>query len=228
MQGGYAELRILLVEDDELLASGLLLALHRAHYMVEHVRDGEAAVRALADNSFALVVLDLGLPRLDGTEVLKTVRAKGNGVPVLILSARDATRDRIEGLDLGADDYLVKPFELDELLARLRVLARRRSGVPVNQLQLGAMVLDLANLSVTWQNQPVELQRLEFMLLKHLAESPQRVFNRAQLEESLYGWGDGVESNTIDVHVHHLRKKLAPAVITTIRGVGYRIGQLDA
>lgn len=228
MQGGYAELRILLVEDDELLASGLLLALHRAHYMVEHVRDGAAAVQALADNSFALVVLDLGLPRLDGTEVLKTVRARGNGVPVLILSARDATRDRIEGLDLGADDYLVKPFELDELLARLRVLARRRSGLPVNQLQLGALVLDLAKLSVTWQSQPVELQRLEFMLLKHLAESPQRVFNRAQLEESLYGWGDGVESNTIDVHVHHLRKKLAPAVITTIRGVGYRIGQLDA
>ncbi len=217
-------MRILLVEDDDLLASGLLLALHRAHYTVEHVRDGSAALHALADNQFGLVVLDLGLPGLDGTEVLKAVRARGDHVPVLILSARDATRDRILGLDLGADDYLVKPFELDELLARLRVLARRRSGNPVNQLQLGELVLDMEGLSVTWQGMPVDMARLEFMLLKKMAESPQRVFSRAQLEESLYGWGEGVESNTIDVHVHHIRKKLSAAAIKTIRGVGYRIG----
>lgn len=221
-------MRILLVEDDSLLASGLLLALQRAHYIVEHVQDGPDAVRALADNAFDLVILDLGLPKLDGTEVLKAVRAGGNTVPVLILSARDATRDRILGLDLGADDYLVKPFELDELLARIRVLERRRSGLPVNQLQLGGLVLDLANSSVIWKGQPVELQRREFMLLKRLIENPQQVFSRSQLEESLYGWGDGVESNAIDVHVHHLRKKIAPGVIRTIRGVGYRIGQLEA
>lgn len=221
-------MRILLVEDDSLLASGLLLALQRAHYIVEHVQDGPDAVRALADNAFDLVILDLGLPKLDGTEVLKAVRAGGNTVPVLILSARDATRDRILGLDLGADDYLVKPFELDELLARIRVLERRRSGLPVNQLQLGGLVLDLANSSVSWKGQPVELQRREFMLLKRLIENPQQVFSRSQLEESLYGWGDGVESNAIDVHVHHLRKKIAPGVIRTIRGVGYRIGQLEA
>jgi DNA-binding response OmpR family regulator len=217
-------LRILLVEDDELLASGLLLALHRAHYTVEHVRDGEAALQALAHNQFALMVLDLGLPKLDGSAVLKAVRGRGDQLPVLILSARDATRDRILGLDLGADDYLVKPFELDELLARLRVLLRRSSGRPVNLMQLGELSLDLEGLSVTWQGRPVDMARLEFMLLKKLAESPQRVFSRAQLEESLYGWGDGVESNAIDVHVHHIRKKLAAGAIKTVRGVGYRIG----
>jgi len=221
-------LRILLVEDDALLASGLLLALQRAHYIVEHVQDGPAAVRALADNAFDLVILDLGLPKLDGTGVLKAVRGGGSTVPVLILSARDATRDRILGLDLGADDYLTKPFELDELLARIRVLERRRSGLPVNQLQLGGLVLDLANSSVLWHGGPVELQRREFMLLKRLIENPQQVFSRTQLEEALYGLGEGVESNAIDVHVHHSRKKISPSIIRTIRGVGYRIGQADA
>ncbi|NHZ38298.1 response regulator transcription factor [Massilia rubra] len=221
-------MRILLVEDDDLLASGLQLALHRAHYTVEHVRSGEAALEALANNQFALMVLDLGLPKLDGTAVLKAMRARGDAMPVLILSARDATRDRILGLDLGADDYLTKPFELEELLARLRVLMRRSNGKPVNQLQLGELRLDMESLSVSWQGQAIELQRLEFMLLKKMAESPQRVFTRAQLEDALYGWGEGVESNTIDVHVHHIRRKLTPAVIKTVRGVGYRIGLASA
>ena len=157
-------MRILLVEDDELLAAGLLTALQRANYIVEHVADGAKAIRALADNSFDLVILDLGLPKLDGGEVLKQTRAKGNDVPVIILSARDSTTDRITGLDLGADDYLVKPFDLEELLARIRVLERRRSGLPVNQLQLGDLVLDLRSFSVLWKGQPVELQRLEFIL----------------------------------------------------------------
>jgi two-component system response regulator QseB len=217
-------LKILLVEDDPLLASGLLLALRRANYTVEHVGDGPAAIAALAHTRFDMVVLDLGLPSLDGTEVLKALRAADDPVPVLVLSARDSTRDRVQGLDLGADDYLVKPFELDELLARIRVLLRRRSGRQVNQLTLGALTLNPESLSATWHGQPVELQRLEFMLLMQLAENPQRVFSRAQLEESLYGWGEGAESNTIDVHVHHLRRKLAPALIKTIRGVGYRMG----
>ncbi|WP_020653179.1 response regulator transcription factor [Massilia niastensis] len=221
-------MRLLLIEDDELLASGLLVALRRAHYTVEHVSDGAAAVAALRDNAFDLVLLDIGLPTLDGNEVLKVVRASGNSLPILILSARDAIRDRILGLDLGADDYLVKPFELDELLARLRVLARRRNGRPVNQLTLGALVLNMDSLTASWRGQPVELQRLEFMLLKQMAEHPQRVFNRAQLEESVYGWGEGAESNTIDVHVHHLRRKIAPGVIKTIRGVGYRLGDVGA
>jgi DNA-binding response OmpR family regulator len=217
-------LRLLLVEDDELLASGLLLALHRAHYTVEHVRDGVAALQALAHNEFALVVLDLGLPKLDGQQVLHALRAKGDLTPVLILSARDATRDRIAGLDLGADDYLIKPFELDELLARLRALVRRRTGTAGNQLQLGDLQLDLDGLAVSWQGRRVDFARMEFMLLKKMAESPNRVFSRAQLEEALYGWGDGAESNTIDVHVHHIRRKLVPSAIKTVRGVGYRIG----
>ncbi|HEY0489287.1 MAG TPA: response regulator transcription factor [Telluria sp.] len=219
-------MRILLVEDDPLLASGLLEALQRAGYTVELVGDGRAAVAALAHNTFELMVLDLGLPLLDGTDVLKSLRAMGKPLPVLILSARDATRDRILGLDLGADDYLVKPFELEELLARLRVLARRRQGRQVNQVVLGELALTPESLSASWHGQPVQLQRLEFLLLLQLAENPQRVFNRAQLEESLYGWGEGVESNSIDVHVHHLRKKMAPGIIKTIRGVGYRIGDL--
>lgn len=221
-------MRILLVEDDPLISQGLLVALRQAHYLVEHVGDGVAAVAAVADNPFDLMVLDLGLPGIDGTEVLKAARRAGNPIPVLILSARDAMRDRVEGLDLGADDYLVKPFELDELLARLRVLARRRTGRLVNQVQVGALKLEPENLGVQWHGQGVELQRLEFMLLLQLAEHPQRVFNRAQLEELLYGWGEGVESNSIDVHVHHLRRKITPAVIKTIRGVGYRLGDLAA
>ncbi|HEY0586281.1 MAG TPA: response regulator transcription factor [Pseudoduganella sp.] len=221
-------MKILLVEDDPLLASGLLTALRRASYTVEQVGDGPAAIGALSHTHFDVVVLDLGLPTLDGTEVLKALRGSDNPVPVLVLSARDSTRDRVQGLDLGADDYLVKPFELDELLARLRVLLRRRSGRQVNTLTLGQLSLNPENLSATWQGHPVELQRLEFMLLLHLAENPQRIFNRAQLEESLYGWGEGAESNTIDVHVHHLRRKLGPAVIKTIRGVGYRLGDLAA
>ncbi len=189
-------MRLLLVEDDELLSSGLEVALRQAQYTVEHVDTGEAALSALAHNDFDMMVLDLGLPGIDGIAVLKALRAGGNPIPVLILSARDATRDRIAGLDLGADDYLIKPFELDELLARLRVLARRRNGRPVNQLTLGALAMDMGSLSVQWRGEPVELQRLEFMLLKQMAENPQRVFNRAQLEESLYGWGEGSESNT--------------------------------
>ncbi len=221
-------MRLLLIEDDELLASGLQVALRRANYQVEHVRDGAAALAALRDNPFDLAVLDLGLPKLDGTQVLQTVRDGGNGLPILILSARDAMRDRILGLDLGADDYLVKPFELDELLARLRVLARRRQGRPVNRIALGALVLDLDSQAAAWHGEAVELQRFEFMLLRQMAENPQRVFNRAQLEEALYGWGEGAESNTIDVHVHHLRRKLGPGVIKTIRGVGYRLGDVQA
>lgn len=221
-------MKILLVEDDPSLASGLLVALRRASYTVEHVSDGPAAIQALELTPFDLLVLDLGLPTLDGTAVLQALRTRGNPIPVLVLSARDSTRDRVQGLDLGADDYLTKPFELDELLARLRVLLRRRSGRQVNQLNLGELSLNPESLSATWQGRPVELQRLEFMLLLQLAENPQRVFNRAQLEESLYGWGEGAESNTIDVHVHHLRRKITPSVIKTIRGVGYRMGDLAA
>lgn len=221
-------MRILLVEDDESLSSGLKLALERAGYTVEHVGDGLQAVAALADNRFDLAVLDLGLPGLDGTEVLARARRGGNALPVLVLSARDAVRDRIVALDLGADDYLIKPFDIDELLARLRVLERRRAGSSVNQLRLGDLQLDLAAMSVRWKNQEVELQHREFMLLKRLAEHPNKVFSRDELEESMYGWGDGVASNAVDVYVHHLRRKIDPGIIRTVRGMGYRIGNAQA
>jgi two-component system response regulator QseB len=219
--------RILLVEDDELLASGLITALTRANHHVDHVGDGQKAIHALTDGEFDIAILDLGLPKVDGTEVLKTIRQKGSHIPVLILSARDATKDRILGLDLGADDYLTKPFELDELLARIRVLERRRSGNTVNQLKIGDLVIDLTSLSVTWKGTLLDLQRREFALLKKLAESPHQVFNRSQLEDRLYGWSDGVESNTIDVHIHNLRKKISPNIVKTLRGVGYRIGDIE-
>lgn len=221
-------MRILLVEDDELLASGLTSALTRANHLVERVDDGQKAIQAFSHDLFDMAILDLGLPKIDGTEVLKHIRQKGNQTPVLILSARDATQDRILGLDLGADDYLTKPFELDELMARIRVLERRRSGHKVNQLQIGKLSIDLSALSVTWNGKLIDLQRREFMLIKKLAENPHQVFTRDQLEESLYGWNDGVESNTIDVHIHNLRKKISPDIIKTMRGVGYRIGDIES
>lgn len=220
-------MRILLVEDDESLASGLASALTRANHLVEHVNDGQKAVDAFNVGGFDMAILDLGLPKLDGTEVLKIIRQKSNHIPVLILSARDATQDRILGLDLGADDYLTKPFELDELMARIRVLERRQSGKSQNLLEMGHLSLDLASFTVKWKGELLDLQRREFTLIKKLTENPQQVFSRSQLEESLYGWGDGVESNTIDVHVHNLRKKISPDIIKTIRGIGYRIGKLD-
>lgn len=219
-------MRILLVEDDELLGSGLSDALARAHYAHEWVRDGESALRLATSSQFDFVVLDLGLPGLDGIEVLRQLRERGSTVPVLILSARDATRDRVLGLNTGADDYLVKPFDLDELLARVHAIERRRSGVSTNELQHGKLTLDLGAMSVVCAGAPVELKRREFMLLKKLIENPNQVFSRGQLEESIYGWEGNVESNTIDVHVHHLRRKLYPEVIKTVRGVGYRIDPL--
>jgi len=221
-------MRILLVEDDESLASGLKLALGRACYTVEHVSDGLAAVAALEHNAFDLAILDLGLPRLDGIDVLARVRRAGNAVPVLVLSARDAVRDRIVALDLGADDYLIKPFDVDELLARVRVLERRRAGLSVNQLCFGDLALDLAGMAVSWKNQPIDLQHREFMLLRRLVEQPNKVFTRSELEASLYGWGEGVASNAIDVYVHHVRRKTDPDLIKTVRGLGYRIGNLAA
>jgi DNA-binding response OmpR family regulator len=216
-------MRILLVEDDPLLASGLQVALKQANYLVEHVSDGRMALSALESHGFDLVILDLGLPKVDGLEVLRTVRARPDHTPVLILSARDSAAHRVQGLDLGADDYLIKPFDLDELKARLRVLERRRTGTSTNLLQLGELAIDLSAMRVTWEGRAVELQPYEFKLLRKLAESPSQIFSREQLEEALYGWGEGVESNAINVYVHNLRKKIAPHIIRTVRGIGFGI-----
>lgn len=219
-------MRILLVEDDELLGVGLSDALRRAHYPHEWVRDGPAALHAGLAGGFDLIVLDLGLPGLDGLEVLRRLREGGDATPVLILSARDATRDRVLGLNTGADDYLVKPFELDELLARIHAIERRLSGASVNRLVHGELTLDLDSMTLAYSGQPIALQRRELMLLRKLLENRGRVLSRRQLEEAVYGWDEEVESNAIDVHVHHLRRKLYPEVIKTVRGVGYRVDPL--
>jgi two-component system response regulator QseB len=222
LENGYSlPVRILLVEDDELLGAGIEDALTRARCTVEWVRTGPLALAALEHGGFDAVVLDLGLPGMDGLDVLRRARAAGNVAPVLILSARDAVAQRVAGLDAGGDDYLTKPFDVEELLARLRVLQRRRAGSAHNVLEHGRLRLDLRALSVTHDGRPVALQRREFMLLQKLLAAPGQVMTRAQLEESLYGWEGNVESNALDVHIHNLRKKLYPGVIRTVRGVGY-------
>ena len=214
-------MRILLVEDDELLGAGIRDALERARYALEWVADGRQALAALRASAFDLVVLDLGLPGVDGIEVLRSLRAGGAATPVLILSARDAAPQRVLGLDAGADDYLTKPFDLDELLARVRALQRRQRGAAVNVIEHGRLRLDPGSHSVTYEGRAVVLQRREFMLLHKLLESAGQVLSRAQLEESVYGWDGSVESNSVDVHIHRLRRKLYPDVIRTVRGVGY-------
>ena len=217
-------MKILVVEDDALIASGLQLALGRLHHRVEWCADGGQAQRLLDTEAFDLIILDLGLPGKDGFDILGHLRQGGSPVSVLILSARDGIKDRVKGLDLGADDYLTKPFELDELLARVRVLERRRMSSANHLLEHGRLSLDLNAMSVAWQGQAVDLPRREWMLLRLLVENPQRVYTRSQIEDALYGWGESTESNAIDVHVHHLRKKIAPDIIKTIRGIGYRLG----
>ncbi len=219
-------MRILLVEDDVSIATGLCSALKRAHYSVDWVADGRDAILRLASHPFELMILDLGLPGKDGFQVLKHARDKGLDLSILILSARDASADRVQGLDMGADDYLSKPFDLNELFARIRALQRRRSSVLNNQLTQGELALDTAAMTVHWQGNPIELPRKEWMLLRLFLENPRRVHTREQIEHELYGLGETAESNAIDVHVHHLRKKIAPQVIQTVRGVGYRLGDL--
>ncbi len=213
-------MRILLVEDDELLGAGIHDTLTRARYAVEWVRSGAHALAAL-EHGFDAVILDLGLPGMDGLDVLRRARAAGSTTPVLVLSARDSPGQRVEGLDAGADDYLTKPFDVEELLARVRVLQRRLRGAASNLLQHGSLELDPASFSVVHEGRPVALQRREFMLLQKLLAAAGQVHTRAQLEESLYGWDGSVESNALDVHVHNLRKKLYPGVIRTVRGIGY-------
>jgi two-component system response regulator QseB len=218
-----ADVRILLVEDDELLGAGIRDALERSRFTLEWVTGGRQALAALRAGGFDLVLLDLGLPGMDGIEVLRNLRANGGATPVLVLSARDAPQQRVLGLDAGADDYLVKPFDVDELLARVRALQRRNRGAAVNVIEHGVLRLDPVSLSVTYEGRSVPLQRREYMLLEKLLQSMGQVLSRSQLEESLYGWDGGVESNSLDVHIHRLRRKLYPQVIRTVRGIGYVI-----
>ncbi len=214
-------MRILLAEDDPQLGDGLMVGLRQAGHAVDWVKDGLAADLALKSEPFDLLVLDLGLPRLAGIEVLRRLRARGQALPVLILTAHDATGDKIAGLDAGADDYLVKPIDLDELAARVRALARRAAGSAQPVLQLGDLCIDPAARAVSLAHAPVELSAREFSLLQLLAENAGRVMTRAQLEASLYGWHDEPDSNALEVHIHHLRRKLGAERIRTLRGVGY-------
>ncbi|HEU0188271.1 MAG TPA: response regulator [Gallionellaceae bacterium] len=214
-------MRVLIVEDDPLLGDALQAGLKQAGYAVDWMKDGVTAEQALGTEPYAAVVLDLGLPRLSGLEVLGRLRSRSSAIPVLILTARDTVEDRIKGLDSGADDYLVKPFDMGELAARLRALIRRASGKTEPLLQVGGVQLDPAAHRVHYQNLPVELSSKEFAVLQALMLNAGKVLSRTQLEEQLYAWGNEIESNAVEVHIHHLRRKLYPGVIETIRGVGY-------
>jgi two-component system OmpR family response regulator/two-component system response regulator QseB len=218
-------MRILLAEDDPLLGDGLRAGLRQLGFLVDWVRDGEAAERELHAQPYVAAVLDLGLPRKDGMEVLASIRRDGVTLPVLVLTARDALPDRIRGLNIGADDYVLKPVDLNELAARLRALVRRAHGQPQECLVTQDIVLDVAARSVSKAGLPVVVSAREFDLLHALMRGAGRVLSREQLEQQLYSWGQEVESNAIEVHVHHLRRKLGSAVIQTVRGVGYMMAR---
>lgn len=219
-------MKLLLVEDDALLGDGVRAGLKQAGFAVDWVQDGLAAKVALDSEEYDLLVLDLGLPKLSGMELLKSVRAKRASLPVLILTARDTVADRVAGLNAGADDYLVKPFDLDELIARLNALLRRSAGQVELTLQHGAIELTPASHQVRLAGTDVSMSAREFSLLHTLLLHAGRVHSREQLEQTLYGWGEEVESNAIEVHVHHLRKKLGSDLIRTLRGVGYVIDKV--
>ncbi|WP_150697018.1 response regulator [Pandoraea terrae] len=214
-------MRILLVEDDQMIAAAVAKGLRQEGWTVDSVGDGQRALDALAVESYDAMLLDLGLPRRDGIDVLRSLRAAGQALPVLIVTARDAISDRVKGLDAGADDYLVKPFDLDELAARLRALVRRQAGRSEPLVRHGALVLDPATRQVTLDGAPVTLSAREYAVLEALLIRPGAVLSKAQLEERIYGWGEEIASNAVEVHIHGLRKKLGADTIRTVRGVGY-------
>ena len=216
-------MRILLVEDDALLGDGVCVGLKQAGFTVDWVKDGKEALSAAAAGWYDLVILDLGLPGISGLEVLSGLRNEGHDIPVLILTARDTVDERIAGLDAGGDDYMTKPFDLDEVSARVRALLRRRSGRAAPVITHGDIILDPAAHVATLKGEQVNLSHREFSMLQLLLESSGRVLSRQHFEESLYGWDEEIESNAIEVHIHHLRKKLGSRLIRTVRGVSYTI-----
>jgi two-component system, OmpR family, response regulator QseB len=216
-------MRVLLVEDDVMIGASLQQGLRDDGYAVDWVKDGRAAEVALADPAHQLVLLDLGLPHKDGLTLLRALRKRGSRVPVLVLTARDAIEDRVQGLDAGADDYLVKPFSLAELAARMRALLRRDAGRADPLVRVGSLTLDPSTREVTRDDKPVTLSAREYALLEALVARPGAVLSRTQLEEKLYGWGQEVESNTVEVYIHALRRKLGQDFIKNVRGVGYMV-----
>ena len=216
-------MRLLLVEDDPMIGASVQKGLRQDGFSVDWVRDGRAAESAVHANPYDLVLLDLGLPGKGGNEVLRSLRAAGNTVPVLIVTARDAVSDRIAGLDAGADDYIVKPFDLDELAARIRAVHRRHAGRADTRIEVGAVTFDTASRRVTLSGKEVALSARELALLDALLGRPGAILSRTQLEERIYGWGEEVESNAVEVYVHTLRRKLGADFIRTVRGVGYTV-----
>jgi two-component system response regulator QseB len=215
--------RILLVEDDTMIGKSVQIGLKREGYAVDWVRDGVAAELSLANGSYQLLLLDLGLPRKSGLDILAGLRSKKNSIPVLILTARDAVADRVKGLDAGADDYLVKPFDLDELNARIRALTRRYGGRAGPLIEHGELTVNPVSHEVSLRGESVILSAREYALLAALLERPGMALSRGQLEEKIYGWGEEVESNTVEVYIHSLRRKLGQGFIVNVRGVGYLV-----
>ena len=220
-------MRVLVAEDDPMIGRAVESGLRASGYAADWVCDGVEAGLALSGGGYDAALLDLGLPRRDGLEILKALRREHKDLPVLIITARDAVQDRIAGLDSGADDYLVKPFSLDELLARMRAVIRRRAGRASPEIRYGALLVDPVRRTVSFRDKPVELSAREFALLEALLQEPGAVVSRASLEEAVYGWGEEVESNSVEVHLHNLRRKLAPELIRNLRGVGYRVTRID-
>ena len=218
-------MRLLVIEDDQMIGESLCHGLRQEGFTVDWVHDGKAAGLALANDVYALALLDLGLPHKSGLDLLKELRQRDNTLPVLIITARDSVADRVSGLNSGADDYLVKPFDLHELIARVRALLRRNAGRAQSLLVCGTLSLDPITHEVIHQGNKITLSAREFALLHTLMEKPGAVLSRAQLEEKLYGWNEEVESNAVEVHIHHLRKKLGTDVIGNVRGVGYMINK---
>jgi DNA-binding response OmpR family regulator len=221
-------MRILLVEDDRMIGESIRAALRQEGSAVDWVRDGRAADSALGTEQFDLVLLDLGLPQRDGLEILRAMRLRRNQTPVIVLTARDALQDRVAGLDAGADDYLVKPFELEELAARIRAVTRRKAGRAESAVEIGDIRLDPSMRQVTRAGQPVVLSAREYAVLEALMMRPGAVLSRAQLEDRLYGWGEAIESNAVSVYIHQLRRKLGEDFIRNVRGVGYYVGRPEA
>jgi two-component system response regulator QseB len=218
-------MHVLLVEDDRMIGESICAGLKQDGHVIDWLRDGNSADTALSHEEFDIVLLDLGLPGKDGLDLLRSLRARRKPTPVIILTARDALQDRVAGLDAGADDYLAKPFELDELTARMRAVVRRRGGHAEPVIEVGSVRLDPAKREVTHAGESVNLSAREYAVLEALMLRPGAILSRAQLEDRLYGWGDAIESNAVSVYIHQLRRKLGADFIRNVRGVGYYVGR---
>jgi len=218
-------MRVLLVEDDQMIASAMLHALQSANYATDHVMDGPAALTAAQTHHYDVILLDLGLPKRDGLEVLRGIRGAGNAVPILIVSARDAVETRIAGLDLGADDYVLKPFDMAELLARMRAVIRRKQGHASSTLECGPLSLNLTTREISLRGELIRLSAREFSVMEALLIRPGAILSRQELEDRIYGWHHEVESNAIEFLIHGLRKKLGSEAIKNVRGLGWMVSK---